>query len=308
MGIRHVKKVCLVLAAVATATTAGCKGFNEGIAIPTTAGILEGSIALNQEADLDLIRMAAPASLKTVESFLMARPDQPILLRLVAQGYCEYGQGFLEDDLEQANDRGDEAAAKNLTRRATNAYIRCMNYGMRMIGEKKWRKAVAGDLAGFEKALKLTGRGDVPGLFFMGLGLASAININRDNYELLTHLPKVEKVMLRIVKLNEKFFNGGAHLVLGSLYSSQGAAVGGKPEEGLKHLQAAIAIAKGRFLLHKVILARVYAVTKGDQALFEKTIKEVLRAKPDIWPEYRLANEIAKHKARRYWKTRKDLF
>ena len=86
MGIRHVKKVCLVLAAVATATTAGCKGFNEGIAIPTTAGILEGSIALNQEADLDLIRMAAPASLKTVESFLMARPDQPILLAIVFAG------------------------------------------------------------------------------------------------------------------------------------------------------------------------------------------------------------------------------
>jgi len=286
----------------------GCQGFNEGIAIPTTAGILKGSIALNQESDLELAKAAAPASLKTVESFMMADPNNSTLLRLTAQGYCEYGFGFLEDDLEKAVERNDEETAKNLTRRATNAYIRCMNYGIRMLGEKKWRKLIAGDLASFEKGLKGLGRGSVPGLFFMGLGLASAININRDNYELLTHLPKVEKVFQRVLQLDPKFFNGGSHLALGSLYSAQGEALGGKPKQGLVHFKAAIAMTGGRFLLHKVMLARVYAVTANNKALFEKTLIEVLRAKPDIWPEFRLANEIAKARARRYWKMRGDLF
>ena len=67
-------------------------------------------------------------------------------------------------------------------------------------------------------------------------------------------------------------------------------------------------VPKGRFLLHKVMYARVYAVTMGDRALYERLLKEVLRAPRDIWPEYRLANEVAKHKARRYWRMRNDLF
>ncbi len=48
------------------------------------------------------------------------------------------------------------------------------------------------------------------------------------------------------------------------------------------------------------MLARIYAVTVRDEALFTRLLIEVLRTSPAVFPEQRLANEIAHRKARRY--------
>ena len=45
-----------------------------------------------------------------------------------------------------------------------------------------------------------------------------------------------------------------------------------------------------------------------DRELFHKTLIEVLQTDPAIWPEQRLANEIAHRRAKRYLKQEKDLF
>ena len=44
-----------------------------------------------------------------------------------------------------------------------------------------------------------------------------------------------------------------------------------------------------------------------DRALFDKTLREVLDAPADIWPDQRLANELAKRRAARYLKQGDDL-
>src|SRR5512138_3561622 len=69
-----------------------------------TAPVLKAAApAFNQESDLQLAREAAPGQLKTVEGFLLASPDNDIMIALLAQGYCEYAFGFLEGDLQQAH-------------------------------------------------------------------------------------------------------------------------------------------------------------------------------------------------------------
>ena len=45
--------------------------------------------------------------------------------------------------------------------------------------------------------------------------------------------------------------------------------------------------------------ARTFAVKKGDRAMFIELLKKVINA-GDVMPESRLANRIAKRKARRY--------
>src|SRR5215510_10451853 len=107
-----------------------------------TAGVLKAATpAIAQESDLQLAREAAPASLKTVEGFLMASPENEIFLSVLAQGYCEYAFGFLESDalaarLSRRTDL-EEAAGK----RATGLYLRCMNYGLKLLGNG-WDKAL----------------------------------------------------------------------------------------------------------------------------------------------------------------------
>jgi hypothetical protein len=85
------------------------------------------------------------------------------------------------------------------------------------------------------------------------------------------------------------------------------------------HFQKAIEITEKKFLLAYVLEARwVYwrqwggAKTDEEKAKYKKefhdTLVKVLETSPSIWPEQRLANEIAQRKARRYLKQEKELF
>ena len=55
-------------------------------------------------------------------------------------------------------------------------------------------------------------------------------------------------------------------------------------------------------------MARRYAVMVQDRELFRSTLVEVLQTPASIWPEQRLANEIAHRRARRYLKHEKEWF
>ena len=85
------------------------------------------------------------------------------------------------------------------------------------------------------------------------------------------------------------------------------AAAGRTTKEGVLYIgmdlgcyKTSVAATNGKFLLIKVMMARSYAVTTQDRPLFEATLKAVLAAPSDLYPEQRLANEIAKRRAKRY--------
>src|SRR5262249_28106132 len=146
----------------------------------TTSKVIEvASNALNQENDIELAREAAPGSLKTIEGFLMASPENEIFLATLAEGYCNYTFGFIESDVEEARWAGKSELEAKLTARATNLYLRCMNYGLKLLGDG-WDKDIHGDLRAFESRVRNAKADHVKGMFWTALGLASAINLNKD--------------------------------------------------------------------------------------------------------------------------------
>ncbi len=274
----------------------------------TTADVLEvAAPGLNQESDPQFAREAAPGQLKTVEGFYLASPGNRKILRILAQGYCEYSFGFLQDDIETLEMANHPDPAAPISKRATGLYLRCMNYGLKLLGSS-WDEALRGDLNAFEKKVNGADGDDVEGLFFVALGLASAINLNRDNIDMVAYLPKARMLFERVAKLNDKFYNGGAHLALGMLMTSQGDAIGGNSQEGKKHFERAIEITGGKFLMPKVLFALNYGVVTGNQKFFHDTLVEVLNTSPAVWPEQRLANELAHIRARRYLSHEKEWF
>lgn len=274
----------------------------------STSSVLEvASPSLNMESDVQLAREAIPGQLKTVEGFLLASPENPKLLTLVARGYCEYGFGFLEGDMEVLELLGKTDDLAALTERTTRLYLRCMNYGLKLLGPR-WDTALQGELDAFEAQVKSAKPKDVPGLFYTALGLASAININRDNVDFLAYLAKAKLMFERVVALDETYANAMAHIALGKLHSAQGVAVGGQPEEGRKHYERAFELSGSRFLMARVLLARTYGVITGNRDFFHKTLSEVLATSPAIWPEQRLANELAHVRARLYLEHEREWF
>jgi len=202
---------------------------------------------------------------------------------------------------------GKDDEARPLAARTTGLYLRCMNYGLKLLG-KDWEQAIYGEVAAFDQKVKKAGKDQVPGMFWTALGLASAININRDDIELIAYLPKAKVLFERVVALDEGFHYATAHMALGMLGSAQGAALGGNPAQSKQHFERAIQLTQGKFLMPKVLYAATYGTMQQNQKFFHETLTGVLRTSPAVWPEQRLANELAHIRARRYLAHEKELF
>jgi len=87
-----------------------------------------------------------------------------------------------------------------------------------------------------------------------------------------------------------------------------GRVLGGDAARARRHFDRALTLTRRRFLLVQVTKAQTLAVQLQDRALFDKLLGEVLAAKLSIYPEQRLANVVAKRKARRLLARADELF
>jgi len=284
------------------------------IAVGTTSKVLDrGKYAMKQEADFDLAARAIPASLKTVETFLMVDPSNTTLVNILSEGFCQYASGFIEDEWEVALLAKNFDEAEHQNQRATKSFMRCMGYGLQSLG-KKWQKTILMQLPEVKKLVAKTGFDDRDALLWTGVGLAGAVNHNKDNPRMVAQLAKAIVIVERVIELDTKHHQkdkakaGLAHIVRAMMYLALPAALGGNPDAGKAEFDSALAITENKFLLAKVLMARRYAVAKQDKTLFRKLLVEVLQTDPAIWPEQRLANEIAHRRAKRYLKFEKEFF
>jgi tetratricopeptide (TPR) repeat protein len=299
-----------VLLAVVLAFAAGCGDFMNNMTVDSTAPVLKrASASFDAESDVQLAREALPGNLKTIDGFLAARPENADLLELTALGYVQYAFGFLEDDLE-ALPAGDPRRPA-LVARCTDLYQRAYDIGLRHIALDRAEVrdiAQKGRLDALPPALKKVGKDSVPGLNWAGLGLASAINLHRDDIALVADLPKAVALLERAHELDPGYYNYNSALSLAVIYAAQGKAVGGDPDRARALFEEVIRQTRGRYLMAQVLYARYYATVTLDRALYEKTLKQVLATPGSVWPEQRLANELARRRAARYLAMADDLF
>jgi hypothetical protein len=293
---------------------AGCSGFVHRFTVNSTAPVLKaGSAAMESESDVRIAREALPTNLKTIEAFLVTVPDQPDLLEVLAQGYTQFAFAFLEDDLEKLPADESSPERQALIERCTNLYDRAYGFAVhlasltdeRIVGALK--QGDAGVLDGVLKK-KFDDADEGPGIYWAGLAMGSAINLHKDDMDRIAGLPKVIALLERAHAIAPEYFHHGPAMALGVVYAAQGKAVGGNPERSKQMFEEVIKATNGKFLMAKVLLARFYATVTQDRPLFEKTLNEVLATPSDVWPEQRLANELAKRRAARYLAQVEDLF
>jgi len=256
------------------------------IAVNATGSIIEyGFEALAEESDLVFARESAPANLKLLEGLIKADPENEKLLLSASRGFASYSLAFIEDEDKE---------------RAKYFYMKGKDYGLKILKKnEQFNEALNKDIDSFNQALKLFVRDDVPALFWSSFSWGSWINLNLDSPEALVELPKVESIMRRVLELDETYYYGGAHMFFGTAYGFRPPMLGGNLEKAREHFEKAREIADGKFLLNYVYKARYYAIPVQDRTLFEGILQKVILAPPDILPEQRLVNEIAKLKAKK---------
>ena len=293
----------LLLAPLLTTLALGCN-IEKLTADATSKSVLAGSIALDRESDTQFAREAFPASLKTLETFLVSSPENENLLLLLARGYNSYAFGFLEADIDRAKITAKEADVAAIERRAKIFYLRGSEYGFRLLGMPALQKAAeAGDLKALEAELKnVTKKEQARGLFWAAYGWGSAINLGKDDSDLLAGLPAVQAMMQHAYNLDRDYNDGSPILFFAVYNASLPKALGGKPDVAKQYFDEAMQRHGERNLLVPFLYARFYGWQVQDRKLFDAYIAKTLDVDVTAYPaDLRLTNEIARDRAR-FWR------
>jgi hypothetical protein len=168
-------------------------------------------------------------------------------------------------------------------------------------------QALDQDIGSFEAAVAAASDKNVAGLYALAAAWAGFLQANSEDWGAIADLPKVEALLNRVVAVEPGHARGMARVYLGVLNSLRPEAIGGKPELGRKHFEAAIAQSGGRNLYAKTLLAEYYARLVFDQELHDRLLVEVLSADPRE-PGFTLMNVLAQERAKALVESGKDYF
>jgi hypothetical protein len=279
----------------------------------SSAGLFRrASVAFDEQADYELARQAAPAFILQFEGVLRVVPDDEDLLFTACKSWSSYAFGFIEDEMQAAEARGDLEDAERLRRRARRMYLRARDLGLRLL-EQMAPGAQAATRAGPDSLGRFVERefddtDDAPALFWTGYAWGVAIDISRDDPALVADLELARVLVERSVKLDEAYQHAAGHTFLGYDNSILSPALGGDPEGGKQHFERALTLTGRKALMVQLNYARSYAAQTQRRDLFVSLLNEVVSAPEDDADPNRLANEVARRRAQRLLAHLDDLF
>jgi predicted anti-sigma-YlaC factor YlaD len=246
--------------------------------------------------DPELIKAAAPFSLKLMESLLSASPDNRDLLLAACSGFTQYAYAFVEQDADElaATDFGQ---SRPIYVRARRMYLRARDYGLRGLagGRAHFREELGKDPNAALRKMKVT---DVPLLYWTAASWGKAIGLSKDNPELLADLSIVEALIDRALALDPDYDRGAIHGMLISYEMIRPRGVGEARERAKKHFDRAVELSGGSSASPYISLAEATCLPVQDRAGFESLLKKALEIDPDQHPEQRLMNLAMQKRAR----------
>lgn len=281
---RHLLLVFLVLSLTA------CPGRVMNSAAKSVAEGLNRAIA-NQN-DIVTVRDGLPSYLLVIDGLIESNPENVDLLMAGARLYSLYSSSFVSDP----------ARAKRLATRGHQ-------YGQRVLCMEldDLCDSLTESFDAFQAELAETDEDQVPVLYSVASAWASLIQANSGDWSAIADLPKVQAMMERVVKLNEGYDHGNAHLYLGVLATQLPPDLGGRPDVGRDHFERAIRLSEGRNLIAQVLYARQYARLMFDRELHDRLLNDVIYAPLDA-DGLTLSNTLAKQEAERLLATADNYF
>lgn len=243
-----------------------------------TAGIVDDGInTVFSQDDIKYVESALPANLQLIEILIANDSKNKKLLTNAAMGFCGYALMFLEDENPS---------------RASAFYLKGQNYA---------QKALYG------KQLEKLRKKDAPALFWQTFCKASYLNLNKHKPASIAELSTLEPAINKLEQLNSTYYYNGAYILKGAYYAIRPRMFGGDPSKAKDFFEKALTGNGKNFLITKFEYAKMAATADLDEELFDKLLNEILEAKLENGPE-RLANEIAKIKAKKLLEQKDEIF
>jgi len=250
------------------------------------------SVSIKSQVDPDTVKTAVPSYLIMLDAMIEGSPENPDLLRAAAILNNNYASLFITKP-----QRKKLIATKSLEY-ATNALCLQDNAACAV------KKLSYGD---FSKLIATINKESLPFYFTLAASWAGWIQANSDDWNAVAQLAKIRAIMQQIVKLDEGYQQGDAHLYLGVLDTLVPPALGGQIDRARKHFEKAITLSAGKNLIAKVYFAERYARMTFDRTMHDKILNEVINAK-DTEVTLKLSNAIARNKAQYLLESANDYF
>lgn len=266
--------------------------------------LLDGQLAATRKAsksfdtlaDLEVAKIGAGSSLVQLEGMHVLAPDQKDALFLLLQGYAGFASAFVEDEWEQAVDRGDDDAETAAAARAKLNYDRAIGYGTELIEMSKPGFVAAQKNRDTIRAyLKELGPEDKETILWLGIAWMSRGGVAAERPEIVAELFVGEALLERANELDDSMAYGLGLAALGAYHARSPDAELAQAKELFDRSFAK----SGRKALTPLVLrAQNLACVSHDEKEYRALLEEVVSA-PDF-PEQRLENTVAKRRAQRY--------
>ena len=273
-GMKNYHKIACLVFCISLLTMSGCAKRIE----LATEGMMN-------QTDVDMVKAGLATPLLLLDGLSEAYPKNQGIMFTATQLYAAYGSILLLQEEKE---------------RSAIAYTKAKNYSFRILSKrnKTFDEVKDKPYDEFITSLPKFKKKDVPYLYYCAQSWVMWI-IGEDTWLAKADVPKVEAIVKRILELDDSYNYGMAHCLMGALYTTRPAALGGKPDEAKIHFEEALQISEGQYLLISVLYARQYGRLVYDRELHDKLLNTVLEADLETLPkELTMMNTLAKDQAR----------
>jgi predicted anti-sigma-YlaC factor YlaD len=299
-------RALLVLLLLAWIAGSGCSLLRRFTLNQVANAVASSGTSFASDEDPDLVKAAAPFSLKLMESLLAEIPRHQGLLSAAASGFTQYAFAFVQEEADEL-EAHDLNAAEALRTRARRLYLRAHTYGLRGL-EVEHPDFPNALLANPRAAVRAATEGDVPLLYWTAIAWAAAISLSKDTPELVAQIPAMEALMDRALELDERYGRGAIHTFLITYEMSRQGAPGDPAARARKQFERAMELSEGKDATPLVALAEAVAVRQQDLKEFESLLNRALAVNPDANPDTRLLDLVMQRRARWLLSRKAELF
>ncbi len=281
--------VPLLAAVLITASFSGCSLYRR-LAVDLGSPIVDQmKDSFNANCDIAIIKDSMPFTLAGLSGLIDSSPNNTRYLTHAANAYFAYAFAFVE--------LGDLVRARGM-------YLKGRDYGLRALFGKKYAEYLELPIEEFEAKVKKIKKGDIAPLFWTTLSWLNYIRVNLGDLRTYVEIPRAEALARRLLELDETYFFGTPHTIMGCYYAAQPDASGGDPVKAKAHFEKAIEISESKFMMHYLLYAQFYAVRQQDKDLYVKLLTHIRETPEDILPSHCAVTNLCKMRA---WKYLKDV-
>lgn len=284
------------LALLAVFFSGGCSTLKNTAVNQLGDALAAGGTTYATDDDPELVKAAAPFSLKLMESLLAENPTHRGLLLAATSGFTQYSYAFVQQDADEV-EAENVSAATALRQRAARLYLRAHDYGLRGLA------TVHPDFISLLRSdphatVQLCTPDDVPLLYWTAASWFAAIALGKDQPALVAELPMAEALIDRALQLGEDFDHGAIHTLLISYEMSRPGGSGDPAVRAEEHFNRAVALGGDDQAAPFVAFAEAVCVQQQNHARFQSLLTRALAINADSRPEFRLLNLVMQRRAR----------